>query len=84
MIVLYNSNLAFFTRMYDSLNIGLSPIRLRKSLESILKTPMIYIRDMIPQPCFQALSRYITGNYTLNKYTYLELLNAPLCLSIIH
>ncbi|XP_066528423.1 uncharacterized protein cfap92 [Hoplias malabaricus] len=55
--VLYNSALSFSKRLYDSLDVGLSPVHLCQPLDTILKEPLLYIRDALPYTCLQALLR---------------------------
>ncbi|XP_044307447.1 uncharacterized protein KIAA1257 homolog [Varanus komodoensis] len=55
--ILYNSHLAFHQRLYVDLEAVLFHIRLCKPLSSLMKQPLLYVRDMIPQPCFEALRR---------------------------
>ncbi|XP_025041792.2 uncharacterized protein CFAP92 [Pelodiscus sinensis] len=55
--ILYNSQLSFHQRLYADLEAILYHIHLCKPLSAISKQPLVYVRDMVPQACFQALSR---------------------------
>ncbi|XP_076863682.1 uncharacterized protein cfap92 isoform X2 [Brachyhypopomus gauderio] len=55
--VLYNSSLSFSERLYDILDVGLTPVHLHEPLARIVKEPLVYIRDLMPQDCLQAILR---------------------------
>merc|ERR1712048_45012 len=54
---LYNSEMTFSSRVYSSLDVDLTRIRLYEPLENIVKQPLLYVRDMVPKPSFEAVSR---------------------------
>ncbi|XP_016345439.1 uncharacterized protein FLJ43738-like [Sinocyclocheilus anshuiensis] len=54
---LYNSDLSFSERLYDMLDVGLSPVCLVKPLETILMEPLVFIRNTVPHACLEALKR---------------------------
>ncbi|RXN19863.1 putative protein KIAA1257-like [Labeo rohita] len=55
--VLYNSDLSFSERLYDTLDMGLSPVCLVKPLENILMEPLVFIRNTVPHACLEAMKR---------------------------
>nr|XP_020654135.1 uncharacterized protein KIAA1257 homolog isoform X3 [Pogona vitticeps]XP_020654136.1 uncharacterized protein KIAA1257 homolog isoform X3 [Pogona vitticeps] len=55
--IFYNSQVSFHRRLYIDLEAILFHFRLCKPLSSIMKQPLLYVRDMVPQPCFEALTR---------------------------
>ncbi|KAK2874198.1 hypothetical protein Q8A67_021351 [Cirrhinus molitorella] len=55
--VLYNSDLSFSERLYDMLDMGLSPVCLVKPLEIILMKPLVFIRNAVPHACLEAMKR---------------------------
>ena len=55
--VLYNSELTFGERIYGPLDVDVCRIKLHEPLSSIVQQPLLYVRDMVPKPCFEALVR---------------------------
>ncbi|XP_067287562.1 uncharacterized protein cfap92 [Pseudorasbora parva] len=55
--VRYNSGLSFSERLYDMLDMGLSPICLLKPLETIMTEPLVFIRNIVPRSCLEAMKR---------------------------
>ncbi|XP_069500062.1 uncharacterized protein CFAP92 isoform X2 [Ambystoma mexicanum] len=55
--IMYNSAMSFHKRLYEDLDSILYHIQLHETLSSIVQHPLLYVRDMVPSPCFQALSR---------------------------
>lgn len=54
---LYNSDLSFSERLYDMLDVGLSPVCLVKPLETILMEPLVFIRNTVPHACLEAIKQ---------------------------
>ena len=57
MTVLYNSNMSFSQRLYGPLDVDLCRVKLHEPLGQIVQQPLLYVRDMVPKPCFEALVR---------------------------
>ncbi|XP_075177362.1 uncharacterized protein CFAP92 isoform X1 [Anomaloglossus baeobatrachus] len=55
--ILYNSEMSFHERLYSDLGVLVCHVRLHGPLHSVVDRPLLYIRDMVPPLCFQALSR---------------------------
>lgn len=53
--VLYNSDLSFSDRLYGPLDVDLCRVKLHEPLSQIIQQPLLYVRDMVPKPCFQGL-----------------------------
>lgn len=72
--IFYNSHFSFHQRLYVDLEAILLHIRLCKPLSNIVNQPLLYIRDMVPLPCFEALIRLDCSWISdLLFCTYLEL-----------
>ncbi|XP_001191000.4 uncharacterized protein LOC755639 [Strongylocentrotus purpuratus] len=52
---LYNSDMMFSERKYAALDVDLCRIKLHEPMSVIVKQPLLYVRDMVPRPCFEAL-----------------------------
>ncbi|EDO32777.1 predicted protein, partial [Nematostella vectensis] len=55
--VLYNSEMRFSNRLYAPLDVDLCRVRLHEPLTVIVQNPLLYVRDLVPRPCFDALSK---------------------------
>ncbi|KAL8603356.1 hypothetical protein ACOMHN_039719 [Nucella lapillus] len=55
--VLYNSDLSFSQRLYGALDVDLCRVKLHEPLELVVRQSLLYVRDMVPKPCFLALIR---------------------------
>ena len=55
--VLYNSDMFFHERLYASLDVDLCRVRLHEPLTTIMQNPLLYVRDLVPKPCFEALAK---------------------------
>ena len=55
--VLYNSGMKFKERLYVSLDVDLTRIRLHQPISNIVKQPFLYVRDMLPRNCFLAVTK---------------------------
>ena len=53
--VLYHSDLSFSHRMYGPLDVDVCRIKLHEPLSIIVQQPLLYVRDMVPKACFEAL-----------------------------
>ncbi|XP_054992713.1 uncharacterized protein CFAP92 isoform X1 [Sorex araneus] len=54
---LYNSQLLFRRRLYGDLDSVVYHVRLCQPLEELMRRPKLYLRDTVPKPVFQALTR---------------------------
>lgn len=53
--VLFNSDYSFGDRLYGPLDVDLCRVKLHEPLSIIVQQPLLYVRDMVPRPCFDAL-----------------------------
>lgn len=53
--ILFDTNLVCSERLYASFDVILRKVKLYAPLDSIIKQPLIYIRDMVPRLCYDAL-----------------------------
>ncbi|XP_036363460.1 uncharacterized protein LOC115217500 isoform X3 [Octopus sinensis] len=55
--MLYNTEFVCSERLYLSLNTNILKIKLSLSLSKILKQPLLYVRNVVPRPCFDCVIR---------------------------
>ena len=55
LVTLYNTDITFQERLYATLDVDLTRVRLHQPLDVIVKLPLLYVRDMVPRLCLQAV-----------------------------
>ncbi|XP_064632936.1 uncharacterized protein LOC135491169 isoform X2 [Lineus longissimus] len=55
--VLYHNDMSFSSRLYGPLDVDLCRIKLHEPLHIIIQQSLLYVRDMVPRPCFLALTK---------------------------
>ncbi|XP_070192982.1 uncharacterized protein [Littorina saxatilis] len=55
--VMYNSDFSFSKRLYGPLDVDLCRVKLHEPLRLVVAQSLLYVRDMVPKPCFLALTR---------------------------
>lgn len=68
---MYHSNLSFSERLYGPLDVDLCRVKLHEPLGQIVQQPLLYVRDMVPKPCFDALVKL----HEVSGKIYLRLLS---------
>ena len=68
--VLYNSDLSFKDRLYGPLDVDVCRIKLHEPLDVIVQQPLLYVRDMVPKACFQALIKLNTVSICNMKHAH--------------
>ena len=65
--ILYHSDLSFTERIYGPLDVDVCRIKLHEPLSRIVQQPLLYVRDMVPKACFEALIKLgEVGRFTLS------------------
>ena len=60
--------MSFAQRLYISLDVDLTRVRLYQPLGSIVKQPLLYVRDMIPKLCFDAVTKLFQVCWPISRY----------------
>jgi len=55
MIEVHDSSITYNKRIYEKLDVNLTRIRLYQSLSSVVRQPLLYVRDILPKPCLDCL-----------------------------
>ena len=53
--MLYHSDMSFSERLYGALDVNIHRIKLQRPLSLIVQHPLLYVRDMVPKACFDAV-----------------------------